>query len=90
MKKLSKSPLFTLNNVHYLCTDNYYMSTHVKDFPEKLIPIQDLQDLIKSFDNQHQDQDEQLQDQYEFDLNKLFEEQELIQEILKKFPNDQQ
>lgn len=23
-KKLSKSPLFTLNNVHYLCTENLY------------------------------------------------------------------
>lgn len=60
------------------------------NFPEKLIPIQDLQNLIESFDNQHPDQDEQLHLQCSFDLNKLFEEQELIQEILKKFPNDQQ
>lgn len=34
MKQLSKSPLFTLNNIHYLCTENYYKSTYVKDFPE--------------------------------------------------------
>jgi hypothetical protein len=34
MKKLLKSRLFTLNNIHYLCTENYYTSTHVKDFPE--------------------------------------------------------
>lgn len=60
------------------------------NFPEKLIPIQDLQDLIKSFDDRNEDQDELLQDQCSFDLNKLFEEQELIQEILKKFPKDQQ
>lgn len=60
------------------------------NFPEKLIPIQDLQDLIKSFDDRNEEQDELLIDQCSFDLNKLFEEQELIQEILKKFPNDQQ
>lgn len=60
------------------------------NFPEKLIPIQGLQNSIETFDNQHPDQDELLQDQCSFDLNKLFEEQELIQEILKKFPKDQQ
>ena len=60
------------------------------NFPEKLIPIQDLQNSIETFDNQHPDQDELLQDQCSFDLNKLFEEQELIQEILNKFPEDQQ
>jgi len=60
------------------------------NFPEKLIPIQDLQNSIETFDNQHPDQDELLIDQCSFDLNQLFEEQELIQEILKKFPNDQQ
>ena len=58
--------------------------------PEKLIPIQDLDNILKDFDNRNEDQDELLQDQYEFDLNKLFEEHELIQEILNKFPNDQQ
>lgn len=58
--------------------------------PEKLIPIQDLDNILKDFDNRNEDQDELLQDQCSFDLNKLFEEQELIQEILKKFPNDQQ
>ena len=30
MKKLSKSPLFTLNNINYLCTENLYS----EDFPE--------------------------------------------------------
>lgn len=32
--QFSKSPLFTLNNIHYLCTENYYKSTYIKDFPE--------------------------------------------------------
>lgn len=32
MKKLSKSPLFTLNNVHYLCTEVYYScSTYTQE-----------------------------------------------------------
>lgn len=33
-KKLSKSPLFTKDDIHYLCTENYYKSTYIKDFPE--------------------------------------------------------
>lgn len=60
------------------------------NFPEKLIPIQDLQNIIKDFDNRNEEQDEQLIDQCSFDLNKLFEEQELIQKVLKYYPNDQQ
>lgn len=60
------------------------------NFPEKLIPIQDLQNSIESFDNQHPDQEELLLDQCSFDNSQLIEEQELIQEILKKFPEDQQ
>lgn len=31
MKKLSKSPLFTLNNIHYLCTENRYIDTRFDD-----------------------------------------------------------
>lgn len=57
---------------------------------EKLIPIQDLDNIIKDFEDRNSYKDEQLHLQCSFDLNKLFEEQELIQEILKKFPNDQQ
>lgn len=60
------------------------------NFPEKLIPIQDLQNIIQDFDNRNEEQDEQLIDQCSFDLNKLFEEQELIQKVLKYYPNDQQ
>ena len=60
------------------------------NLPETQIPIGDLQNLIESFDNQHPDQDELLLDQCSFDNSQLIEEQELIQEILKKFPNDQQ
>lgn len=57
---------------------------------EKLIPIQDLDNIIKDFEDRNSYKDEQLHLQCSFDLNKLFEEQELIQEILKKFPNEQQ
>ena len=32
--QISKSPIFTMNNIHYLCTENYYKSTYIKDFPE--------------------------------------------------------
>lgn len=60
------------------------------NFPETQISIEDLKNHIESFDNQNIDQDEQLLDQCEFDNSKLLEEQELIQEILKKFPNEQQ
>lgn len=34
MQTFSKSPLFTMNNIHYLCTENYSKSTYIKDFPE--------------------------------------------------------
>lgn len=33
--QFSKSPLFTLNNIHYLCTENKYIENHhSEDFPE--------------------------------------------------------
>lgn len=32
--QISKSLIFTMNNIHYLCTENYYKSTYIKDFPE--------------------------------------------------------
>lgn len=31
---LSKSPLFTQSNVHYLCIENYYKSLYIENFPE--------------------------------------------------------
>lgn len=32
--QISKSPIFTKDDIHYLCTENYYKSTYIKDFPE--------------------------------------------------------
>ena len=57
------------------------------------IDINPVKQYIINYDKQKEDQDELLQDQCEFcdkECSQLIEEQQLIQEILEKFPQDQQ
>lgn len=64
MKQLSKSPLFTLNNIHYLCTENYYMSTHVKDFPEYQFEESTPEHISENLPTEIQNQIRELGDSY--------------------------
>lgn len=62
--KLSKSPLFTMNNIHYLCTENYYKSTYIKDFPEYQFEYSDPENISDNLPIEIQNQIRELGDSY--------------------------
>lgn len=59
------------------------------NFPENHLSLGHIKELIQEFDVKSLHRNK-LQDNCNFLYTNLIEEQELIQEILKKFPNDQQ
>lgn len=63
-KKLSKSPLFTKDNIHYLCTENYYKSTYIKDFPEYQFEYSDPENISDNLPIEIQNQIRELGDSY--------------------------
>lgn len=63
-KKLSKSPLFTKDDIHYLCTENYYKSTYIKDFPEYQFEYSDPENISDNLPIEIQNQIRELGDSY--------------------------
>lgn len=63
-KKLSKSPLFTKDGIHYLCTENYYKSTYIKDFPEYQFEYSDPENISDNLPIEIQNQIRELGDSY--------------------------
>lgn len=61
---ISKSPLFTLNNIHYLCTENYYKSTYIKDFPEYQFEESTPENISENLPTEIQNQIRELGDSY--------------------------
>lgn len=57
--------------------------------PEDSLPIENIENLLREFDKRKGEQ-ETLYDQCEFSEDHLINEQQLIQRILKEFPEDQQ
>ena len=63
-KKLSKSPLFTKDDIHYLCIENYYKSTYIKDFPEYQFEYSDPENISDNLPTEIQNQIRELGDSY--------------------------
>lgn len=63
-KKLSKSLLFTKDDIHYLCTENYYKSTYIKDFPEYQFEYSDPENISDNLPIEIQNQIRELGDSY--------------------------
>lgn len=61
---ISKSPLFTMNNIHYLCTENYYKSTYIKDFPEYQFEESTPENISDNLPTEIQNQIRELGDSY--------------------------
>lgn len=64
MQTISKSPLFTMNNIHYLCTENYYKSTYIKDFPEYQFEESTPENISDNLPTEIQNQIRELGDSY--------------------------
>lgn len=63
MKKLlSKSPLFTLNNVHYLCTDNFNL--YAENFPKYRFEESTPEHISENLPTEIQNQIRELGDSY--------------------------
>ena len=59
------------------------------NWPEDSLPIENIENLLREFDKR-KGEHETLLDQCDFSEDHLIEEQQLIQRILKEFPEDQQ
>lgn len=69
---------------------NLTINNQILNTTEFLIPSSTGEYLPTNITTVYEANDELLLDQCSFDNSQLIEEQELIQEILKKFPEDQQ